>query len=98
MQVMEPAESYGAWSDGADTADASARLAAAVVPDVGHRRGEGGGERASGRFALRMELAAPRSGRTAERLRPSAGRVTPRAQTRAVASRAKAAMMTATRT
>lgn len=49
-------------------------------------------------FRMRMEVAVPHFGRTAERLRPATVRVGPRAQVRAVTSRAKAVMMTATRT
>ena len=45
-----------------------------------------------------MEVAVPHFGRTAERLRLTTGRESPCAQVRAVTSRAKAAMMTATRT
>ncbi len=45
-----------------------------------------------------MEVAVPHFGRTAERLRLPAGRGWWWGQTRAATSRAKAAMMTATRT
>jgi hypothetical protein len=45
-----------------------------------------------------MEPAVPHFVRTAERLRLTTGRVGPWAQMRAATSRAKAAMMTATRT
>jgi hypothetical protein len=45
-----------------------------------------------------MEMTVPHFGHTAERLRLTTGQVSPWAQVRAVASRAKAAMMTATRT
>jgi hypothetical protein len=45
-----------------------------------------------------MEVTVPHFGRTAERLRLTTGRVSARAQVRAATSRAKAAMMTATRT
>lgn len=45
-----------------------------------------------------MEVEVPHFGRTAERLRLTTGRVSPWAQARAATSRAKAAMMTATRT
>lgn len=45
-----------------------------------------------------MEVAVPHSWRSADRLRLTTGRVSPWAQVRAVTSRAKAAMMTATRT
>jgi hypothetical protein len=45
-----------------------------------------------------MAVAVPHFGHTAERMRLTTGRVSPWAQVRAVTSRAKAAMMTATRT
>jgi hypothetical protein len=46
VSLVEPGESYGAWSGGADAADvAGVARAADDVPDVAYRRGEGGQER-----------------------------------------------------
>jgi hypothetical protein len=45
-----------------------------------------------------LEVAVPHFGRTAERLRLMIGRLSPWAQVRAATRRAKAAVMTATRT